>query len=127
MLGDSSNRGWIAGPGRLSRGELIEVDVELDTEPLFRLSTVINSIRKLVDENAALFESAGIAQLDEMRAVAQVLENLLEGLVPVRGRLTEYQFSAIAGEDVLVHSSMLERMAEKARPPAGPVYVAGVA
>ena len=127
MLGDSSNRGWIAGPGRLSRGELIEVDVELDTEPLFRLSTVINSIRKLVDENAVLFEGAGIAQLDEMRAVAQVLESLLEGLVPVRGRLTEYQFSAIAGEDVLVHSSMLERMAENARPPAGPVYVAGVA
>ena len=127
MRGDPNLPGRIVESSSLSRGELIEVNVELDSDPLFRLSTVINSIRTLVDENAVLFEGTGIAQLDEMRAVAQVLESLLEGLVPVRGRLIDYAFSTIEGEDVLVHTSTLERMADSTRPIAGPAYVASVA
>ncbi len=127
MLEDSACEPWVVGRVALSRGELIEVDVELDTDPLFRLSTVINTVRRLVDENAALFARSGITQLDEMRAVAQVLESLLEGLVPVRGRLIDYTFATIAGEDVLIHNAVLEKMADHARPPTGPVYVAGVA
>ena len=127
MLEDSARGRWVVGRAALSRGELIEVDVELDTDPLFRLSTVINTVRRLIDENAALFARSGIAQLDEMRAVAQVLESLLEGLVPVRGRLVDYTFATIAGEDVLIHNAVIEKMTDDARPPTGPVYVAGVA
>ena len=127
MLEDSDRGCWVLGRAALSRGELIEVDVELDTDPLFRLSTVVNTVRRLIDENAALFARSGITQLDEMRAVAQVLESLLEGLVPVRGRLVDYAFATIAGKDVLIHTAVLEQMADDARPPTGPVYVAGVA
>lgn len=127
MRGDSSLRRRIVEPSALSRGELIEVDVELDTDPIFRLSALINSIRRLVDENEVLFEGTGIARLDDMRAAAQVLESLLEGLVPVRGRLTEYAFVTIAGEDALVHTSKLESMPEDVRTTAGPTYVVGVA
>ena len=127
MLEDSTRGRWVVGPAALSRGELIEVSVELDTDPLFRLSTVINTVRRLVDENPALFARSGITQLDEMRAVAQVLESLLEGLVPVRGRLVDYAFATIAGEDVLIHTAVLDKMADDARPATGPVYVAGVA
>ena len=127
MLWDSAGGGCVVGPAELSRGELIEVNVELDTDPLFRLSTVINAICRLIDENAVLFARSGIAQLDEMRAVAQVLESLLEGLVPVRGRLVDYEFATIAGADVLVHKAVLQKMADDARPATGHVYVAGVA
>lgn len=127
MLRDSARGGWAVGCAALSRGELIEVNVELDTDPLFRLSTVINTVRRLIDENAALFARSGTTQLDEMRAVAQVLESLLEGLVPVRGRLVDYAFATIAGEDVLIHTAVLEKVAEGARPATQPVYVVGVA
>ena len=127
MLEDSARGRWVVGRAALSRGELIEVDVELDTDPLFRLSTVINTVRRLIDENAALFARSSITQLDEMRAVAQVLESLLEGLVPVRGRLVDYTFATIAGEDLLIHNAVLEKMTDDARPLTGPVYVAGVA
>lgn len=127
MLEDSARGRWVIGPAALSRGELIEVNVELDTDPLFRLSTVVNTVRRLIDENAALFARSGITQLDEMRAVAQVLESLLEGLVPVRGRLVDYAFATIAGQDVLIHTAALDKIADDARPATGPVYVAGVA
>ena len=127
MLEDSARERWVVGRAALSRGELIEVDVELDTDPLFRLSTVINTVHRLIDENAALFARSGITQLDEMRAVAQVLESLLEGLVPVRGCLVDYTFATIAGEDVLIHNAVIEKMPDDARPLTGPVYVAGVA
>ena len=72
VLVDSARGRWVVGRTELSRGELVEVNVELDTDPLFRLSTVGNTVRRLIDENAALFAPSGVVQLDEMRAVAQV-------------------------------------------------------
>ena len=127
MVGDSAHRGSVISTSALSRGELIEVNVELNSDPLFRLSTLINTVRKLVDENETLFAESGSTQLDEMRAVAQVLESLLEGLVPVRGRMVDYQFASIAEQDVLIHTSLLDNMSGHAKPLTGPVYVAGVA
>ena len=59
--------------------------------------------------------------------MAQVLESLLAGLVPIRGRLVDYKAASIGDRDVLVHRSLLDQISAAAQPEAYPVFVVGVA
>lgn len=126
MLTDSSGGGWLVDPASLRRGRLIEVDVELDTDPMFRMSAVINTVCNLIDENPVMFDATTTIQLGEMRAVARVLDSLLEGLVPVRGRLVDYECAAVDGKNVLIHKDILQNMPDNQRPRGEPTYIVGV-
>ena len=118
---------WLVDPSTIRRGELLEVEVELEADPIFRMASIITTLRELMEDNEHLFGNAISAQLPQMRSMAQVLEALLVGLVPIRGRLTDYESAKIGGRDVLVHRLLLEKMPPGKRPKSYPAFVVGVA
>ena len=118
---------WLFDPSTLKRGDLLEVDVELDADPIFRVASVIAAIRGIMEDNEQLFGTTITTQLPQMRSMARVLESLLVGLVPVRGRLVDYDSVRIGNKDVLVHRSLCKNMAVDARAKTYPTFVVGVA
>ena len=118
--------GWLVDPSTIRRGELLEVEVELEADPIFRMASIITTLRELMENNEPLFGNAISLQLPQMRSMAQVLEDLLVGLVPIRGRLVDYKSARIGGRDVLIHRLLLQQMSPGTRPKAYPAFVVGV-
>ena len=121
-----SEEGWLFDPGAMHRGEILEIEVELEADPIFRMASVIATLREIAEDNERLFGDTITTGLSEMRSMAQVLESLLVGLVPIRGRLVDYKWSNIGGRDVLIHRSLLDQIHVDARPKANSVFVVGV-
>ena len=119
---------WLIDPATLRRGDLIEAEIELETESIFRVSAVVTTILEIMQENLQLFGSEGTSHLPQVRAVGRVLESLLAGLVPIRGRLIEYEAVDLDGAgELLVHRGLLDQLGEEGRPQTRPVHVVGVA
>ena len=127
LLGTSNGTGLLVDPRTLHRGQLLEVDVELDADPIFRMATIITTFFEMMEDSKALFENSLTAQLPGIGSVARLLESLLSGLVPIRGRLVDYAWTRICSRDVLVHYSLLDQMPTDARPEAHPAFLVGVA
>ena len=126
LLLSCPKQGWLVDPGTLRRGELLECQVKLEADPIFRVASVITTLREIIENNERLFGYAIASQLPDIGAVGQVLESLLVGLVPIRGRLMNYESTRINGRDVLIHRLLLEQVAPRFRPETCPVFVVGV-
>ena len=118
---------WIIDPESVCRGQLLEVEVDLEADPIFRLASIINTLWELLAKNKSLVDGALVGQLGQMRSIAEVLEGLLVGLVPIRGKIVDYDVVTVEERDVLVHKRILNRLEIGARPQAHPVYLVGVA
>ena len=118
--------GWLVDPCDIRRGELLEVEIELEADPIFRMASVITTLRDLMEDNEHLFGHEITALLPQMRSMAQVLEGLIFGLVPIRGRLVDYNAITIGGREVLIHRLLLERIPSGTRPTTYPAFVVGV-
>ena len=127
LLGSPEGTGLLVDPSTLHRGELLEVEVELEADPIFRMATIITTFVGLMEDNEDLLQNAGTAQLPEIRSVARLLDSLLAGLVPIRGRLVDYEWIRLCRRDVLVHRSLLSQMPADALPEAYPAFLVGVA
>ena len=117
--------GWLLDPDKISRGDLLQVQVELGTEPFLRMATAITTFCDLAEKNSVIFDRSNGIQLVEGRAIAQLLESLLADLIPIRGRLVEYDSITIHGRDILVHRLLLDQLPNDT--PSIPVFVVGVA
>ena len=117
---------WVVDPSAIGRGELFEVEVQIEPEPIFRAVAIISTISKIIEENTVLFDQADLPQLAMTRAVTQVLDSLLAGLVPIRGRLLEYQALTLDGQQVLVHKSIIDGLKRAEELTLHPVFVVGV-
>ena len=127
LLGSPEGTGLLIDPSTLLRGELLEVAIELEADPIFRMATIITTFVGLMEDNEELLQNAVPAQLPEIRSVARLLDSLLAGLVPIRGRLVDYEWIRICSRDVLVHRSLLSQMPSDALPEAYPAFLVGVA
>ncbi len=119
--------GHVIAPKTLSRGDLIEVEVVLETDPIFRVNAIITTIREILEENMQLFSGEDIAQLAEMRSVGRLLESLLADLVPIRGTLIDYRVAEIDGREHLVHRDLFEQLDEPGDTALRETVVVGVA
>jgi len=99
--------GWLIDPAELSRGMLIEAEVELEADPIFRASAIVTTIREIMQENAELFGPENLVHLADLRTVGRMFESLLAGLIPVRGRLVDYKTVRVGDREVLVHDKVL--------------------
>ena len=117
---------WIVDPCMISRGDLFEVEVELEADFIFQMMSTITTLRELVENNESIFGQEVSEKLPEMRAMAQVLDSLLVGLVPIKGRLVNYAWTRIGEKEVLIHHTLANQMAPPHELIEYPVYVAGV-
>ncbi|MXW75320.1 MAG: hypothetical protein F4Z58_04650, partial [Acidimicrobiaceae bacterium] len=107
-LNQHLSTGHIIDPRTLGRGDLIEVEVVLEADPIFRVSTIITTIREILEENMQLFSGENVDQLAEMRSIGRLLESLLADLVPIRGTLVNYRVVEFGGSEYLVHRDLAD-------------------
>lgn len=107
-------RGWVVAPSSIRRGDPVEVEVELDADPLFRVGTAISEGLVLLGD---VRELAGVSaqEMVEMQRLSQVLERLMAGLVPLRGRLVDYHVVDVRGSELIVHRRLVETLDLRAR------------
>jgi hypothetical protein len=117
--------GWVVAPEELTRGQLVEVEVELQADAVFRFSTTAAALLDMLQGNTEL---AGHVDPRATRQVAdanRLLQRLLVGLVPLRGRAVAYRSVVVDDREWIVHEYLLRRVAHEVV--ARPLYVVGVA
>ncbi|MCY4516140.1 MAG: hypothetical protein OXB99_02745 [Acidimicrobiaceae bacterium] len=119
--------GQIITPQALHRGDIIEVAVVLEADPIFRVNAIITTIREILEENLQLFSAENVGQLAEMRSVGRLLESLLADLVPIRGTLVDFRVAEIGGREWIVHRDLFDQLDEPGDAALCDVVVVGVA
>ena len=119
--------GWLVDLSSFQRGDLFEVEIELEADPIFRVTSIITTFRDLVANSEEMFGRDVTKNLPEMQAMAQVLDSLLVGLVPIRGRLTKYSWSTIGNRDILIHELVGAQVRSDSEFAELPAFVVGVA
>ena len=125
-IGQNSKDSWVVYPNVIERGELLEVEVELEADPVFRMASIVTIVSGILEDIDQLFGHANATQITQLRSIPQLLEGLLFGLVPIRGRLVNYVSVNIEGCDYLVHKSLLNQIDTESRPDTCKVSVVGV-
>jgi hypothetical protein len=117
---------WIVNSNRLARGNLIEVDVELQADPIFRVSAFFSNFLDMITDSEELAGQVDQAQAAKVREFNAILERLRVGLIPIRCRLIDYQTFATAAGEHLVHRRIVEALPPGSRPNVKPAYLVGV-
>lgn len=113
------NHGWVVDASTMSRGDLLEVEVELDADDAFRASTTLTTLFAILRDLQQLRSNMG-----EAITAMRVLEGLLAGVVPVRGRAVNYFRVVADGRDLVVRREICEQLADQVRPL--PIEVVGI-
>ena len=58
LLGSPGGTGLLVDPSTLQRGELLEVEVDLEADPIFRMATIITTFVGLMEDNEELLQDA---------------------------------------------------------------------
>lgn len=91
----------------LSRGDVIEVAVRLRPHKLFTLVSAIESLADLMEGRDALF-GAVAERLGEVTSIAEVIERLMVGLVPVHGIAANFAIVDLAGAAHLIDIRVID-------------------
>jgi hypothetical protein len=90
----------------IKRGSILEMNIRLEADRLFKLITVGTNLLGLIDGKEDLFGSLG-KEIDKASPVIQVLKELSVGLVPVRGISRSHCVIEIDGKSLVVATDAL--------------------
>jgi hypothetical protein len=123
---DPTGSRWVVRVGSLSRGDVVEVDVELGAEPLFHLASATSQILELWPDNPDL---VGLEVLDvsQAQAISNMLSAMLGGLVPIHARALDFDVLDIDGERWLIHQEISAQLPSELVADRRPLEVVGVA
>lgn len=125
-LGRAALDGWIIDPEELRRGQLVEVEIELEADAVFKITSMIAAVVSMMEENPELFPPADYPDLVKAATLNRVLDRLLVGLVPVRCRVVDYRVFDFQGRKMLVHNRIARRLPTDASWFGHDLYVVGV-
>lgn len=111
---NDGHRGWRGDD--LQRGQLIELDVVLEVDPVFRFGTMLSEFSALAAEHPQMAGPAGLAMLDGIEPVKKVLDRLLAGLIPLRATACNYVVATVDGADYVIRSSTASELDLSTRP-----------
>ncbi|HBV09062.1 hypothetical protein ACFO7V_09885 [Glutamicibacter bergerei] len=105
------------------RGDLIEVEVVLAVDPVFKLGAMMNEWSAMADEYPAMFSSQGtLGFLRESEPIMKVLDRFLTGLIPIRATAVNYVVAIIDGTEFVVHKDAVATLELETQP----LFVTGV-
>ena len=119
--------GWAVRAGDLRRGQLAEIEVELEAEDIFRVGAVVGTFLDLFREMPEVVDLDVRERLREAISANALLGNLLAGLVPVRGRAVDLLTVQGSKEEWVVHRKGLEAWPEGSTMDVRPLDVVAVA
>lgn len=125
-LAEDPDSSLVLAADQPERGQLLEVEVELDADPSFAFNTVVSELVRFMDENPEVFP-VGLEGIAAGEAMNRILAQLMVGLVPLRCRLLEYQAVEIEGSEFLVHRSVLSGCESPPGAEVRDVHLVGVA
>lgn len=102
--------GWAKPADQLSRGQLVEIEVTLKAEDVFRVGTVVDTFLELVRETPEILGFDAQAQLPAAIAASTILNKLLFGLIPIRGRAVNYATVDLGDCEWVVHRDVVEQL-----------------
>ena len=111
---DEGHRGWRGED--LLRGQLIELEVVLEVDPVFKLGTMVSEFSAMAAEYPQMAGPSGLAMLDEIEPVQKVLDRLLAGLIPIRATACNYVVATVNGHEYVVRSGTASELGVPVRP-----------
>lgn len=90
---------------RLQRGELIELEVELSADDTFRMGAIFAELMSFLDDAPQL--ESEVEGIDDAISGGKILDRLLAGLVPIRGRAVNYAVLDSGGMGYVVHADLI--------------------
>lgn len=112
---------------KLSRGTLVELDVELRSDPIFQIGTVISTIMDILFDNADALRVDSRELPGEARSLSKLLEQLLSGLVPIKARLVGYEAVGLDGEWFVCPSATARALSSSGDVATLPIFLTAVA
>lgn len=100
----------------IHRGDIVEMDIKVEADHFFKMITMGSTFFDLLNGREDLF---GVSAVDvrEVAPMIGVLEELLVGLVPMRGVATSHGVVEVAGEQVAIATEILGNEVQRgARP-----------
>ncbi|SDS99124.1 hypothetical protein SAMN04489751_3443 [Brevibacterium sandarakinum] len=105
------------------RGDLVEVEVVLAVDPVFKLGAMMNEWSAMADEYPAMFSSTGtLGFLRESEPIMKVLDRFLTGLIPIRATAVNYVVAIIDGTEYVLHKNAVATLELETQP----LFVTGV-
>ena len=100
----------------LTRGRLIEIDVELAADPIFRFSTTMAEYADLAKDYPDMAAGAGVADiLEQSGPINKLLQRMLVGMIPLKSKALDLVLINHAGTDYLVHREAVESLGLESR------------
>jgi len=118
---------WAVDVQQLERGLLVELEVELEAEPIYKNSAIIATMMELMQESPELQSVLSLGERSQLESFARILERLLAGLVPVRAKAVDYWVVQAEERRFLVHRAVADQLTEHADFEAAPLTLVGVA
>lgn len=105
------------------RGDLVEVDVTLAVDPVFKLGAMMTEWSAMADVFPAMFGSGGtLGFLRDSEPIMKVLDRFLAGLIPIKATANHYLVVEIDGREFIAHKAVVEGLNLATRP----LLIAGV-
>ena len=126
FISEASAAGWIVDPDKLTRGQLLEMEVEMDVEDIFHVSEILSTILEIIEDDYEVFKITQDQNFHQMKSFGRVFEKLLAGLVPIRGRAVDYEVIELKEREWIVHRRFLDQLQNSESSSTHPLYVVGV-
>lgn len=91
-----------------TRGTLVEVEVVLAVDPVFKLGAMMNEWSAMADDVPGVFANHGtLGFLRESAPIMKVLDRFLAGLIPIKATAVNYVVVTVSGIEYVVHKDAI--------------------
>lgn len=122
-FGAASDTSGVVPVASLTRGDLVEIEVSLAVDPVFKLSAMMTEYLAMADESPTIFEGQGtLGVLRESGSIMKAMDRFLAGLIPIKATATNHVVVELEGSEFVVHTSTIGGD----EIPTRPLHVVGV-
>lgn len=91
----------------LARGDVLEIAISLDADPVYRMLTVMTSMMEMVKGRESVL-GVDPQQFQQAVPIAEMLDQLLVGLVPIRSEVRDYRLVNLCGSQHLLAADLID-------------------
>ncbi|MFN3217659.1 MAG: hypothetical protein ACE367_14285 [Acidimicrobiales bacterium] len=114
LLSDSSGLAWNASNVR--RGDLVEIQVELSVDPVFKLGSMMSEWTSMAEDWPGMFTAQGaLGFLQDAQPIMKVLDRFLAGLIPIKALATDHVVVTINGSECIVRRDSISGLGLETR------------